>query len=143
MERRQNQPAVTTPIEVLVCPSAPGGSGRIDQPAAGIRAAVSDYSAATAMTPQAYTTNGLTPPDDLRGIIHGDLGTRMAEVLDGLSNTIMVIEDAGRPDFWIHRPPPRAPLDQRRLRQPRRRGGRASGSAWADPMSDLPVHSFA
>ena len=138
----QNQPAITIPIKILICPSAPGGSERIDQVTPSVRAAVSDYAAATAMVVIAYTANGMTPPGDMRGILAGDAGTRLAEIIDGTSQTVMVIEDAGRPNYWVRGP---------------RRGpdtsfvgcgnadvalGRVTGSGWADPASDLPVHSF-
>ena len=139
----QNQPAVTTPIKVLICPSAPGGSGRIDQVTPSVRAAVSDYAAATAMVAVAYSANGLPRPPDRRGIINGTRGTRRAEVTDGLSNTIMVIEDAGRPEYWIRGPRRGPDTSLVGCGNANVAGGRVTGSAWADPASDLPVHSFA
>ncbi len=30
------------------------------------------------------------------------MGIKFAEILDGLSNTIMIVEDAGRPELWIN-----------------------------------------
>ena len=139
----QNQPAITTPLKVLICPSAPGGSERIDQVTASVRAAVTDYAAATAMVAIAYNANGLTPPADLRGILAGDTGTSLAEITDGLSNTVMVIEDAGRPNYWV-RGPRRGPDNNNvGCGNANVAGGRVTGSGWADPASDLPVHSFA
>jgi prepilin-type N-terminal cleavage/methylation domain-containing protein len=138
----QNQPAIVTPLNVLICPSAPG-SDRVDQVNSGTRAAVSDYAAATAMVAVAYTANGLTPPYDMRGIIHNAPGTRMAEVLDGLSNTIMVVEDGGRPAHWVRGPRRGPDTANVGCGNANVAGGRVTGSGWADPASDLPVHSFA
>ena len=137
-----NQPAITTPLKVLICPSAPEGIGRFDQVSANIRAAVSDYAAATGMTAIAYTANGLTPPGDLRGMLNGDIGTRMAEVTDGLSNTIMVVEDVGRPGYWVTGRKRGPTTSNVGCGNANVAGGRVTGSGWADPASDLPVHSF-
>jgi hypothetical protein len=139
----QNQPAITTPLKVLICPSAPGGIERVDQVSPTVRAAVSDYAAATSMVAIAYSANGVTPPGDLRGILAGDTGTSLAEVTDGLSNTIMVIEDAGRPGFWIRGPRRGPDTCNVGCGNANVAAGRVTGSAWADPASDLPVHSFA
>jgi prepilin-type N-terminal cleavage/methylation domain-containing protein len=139
----QNQPAITTPLKVLICPSATGGSERIDQVSATVRAAVSDYSAATAMVAVAYTANGLTLPADMRGILNGTAGTRLAEITDGLSNTVMVIEDAGRPAFWVRGPRHGPDTCNPGCGNANVANGRVTGSGWADPASDLPVHSFA
>jgi prepilin-type N-terminal cleavage/methylation domain-containing protein len=138
----QNQPAIITPLKILICPSAPDGIERIDQISPTVRAAVSDYAAATSMVAIAYTANGLTPPADMRGIIATDAGTSMAEVTDGLSNTVMVIEDAGRPGFWIRGPRRGPDTNNVGCGNANVAGGRVTGSAWADPASDLPVHSF-
>ena len=138
-----NQPAVTASLKVLICPSAPGGAERVDQVSPTIRAAVTDYAAATAMVAIAYSASGLTPPGDLRGILAGDTGTRLAEIVDGTSSTVMVIEDSGRPSYWV-RGPRRGPDNNNvGCGNANVAGGRVTGSGWADPASDLPVHSFA
>jgi hypothetical protein len=139
----QNQPAITVPVKVLICPSAPGGGERIDQVTPTVQAAVSDYAAATAMVVIAYTANGLTPPGDMRGIINGNTGTRLAEITDGTSSTIMVIEDAGRPNYWVRGPRRGPDTSIVGCGNANVTGGRVTGSGWADPASDLPVHSFA
>jgi prepilin-type N-terminal cleavage/methylation domain-containing protein len=136
-----NQPAITTKLKIAVCPSAPGAN-RVDSLANNKRAAVTDYAIPNNVAPVAYSGNGLTPPPDTRGIIHGNLGTRMAEVTDGLSNTMLLLEDAGRPDFWL-----------RRKRGPATTsdgcgnddvaGGQVSGAGWADPAGAIPLHTFA
>ena len=39
---------------------------------------------------------------DMRGLLHGNVAPRMASITDGTSNTILVSEDAGRPQFWLN-----------------------------------------
>ena len=39
---------------------------------------------------------------DTRGLLHGNVAPRFASVTDGTSNTIMVSEDAGRPQYWLN-----------------------------------------
>ena len=39
---------------------------------------------------------------DTRGLLHGNVAPRIASITDGTSNTIMVSEDAGRPQFWLN-----------------------------------------
>ncbi|WP_254509380.1 DUF1559 domain-containing protein [Anatilimnocola floriformis] len=136
-----NQPAVTTKIKIAVCPSAPGANRR-DTVVTNKFAAVSDYAIPGNVAPALYTGNGLPAAGDTRGIISGNAGTRMAEVTDGLSNTILLLEDAGRPEFWL-----------RGKRGPASTNdgcgnadvvdGRVKGAGWADPASDIPPHSFA
>jgi prepilin-type processing-associated H-X9-DG protein len=38
---------------------------------------------------------------DVLGALHGNTTRRIAEITDGTSNTIMISEDAGRPNFYI------------------------------------------
>lgn len=135
-----NQLAVKTKLKIALCPSAPNTS-RVTLLASDKQAAVTDYAIPSNVNQQAYTANGLTPPLETRGILHGEAGTRMAEVTDGLSHTAFLLEDAGRPEFWI-----------RRKRGPDTTsdgcgnddvvGGVVSGSAWADPAGAIPLHTF-
>jgi hypothetical protein len=38
---------------------------------------------------------------DARGLLHANVSPRIASILDGTSNTIMVAEDTVRPQFWL------------------------------------------
>jgi prepilin-type N-terminal cleavage/methylation domain-containing protein len=138
----ENQPAVRTKIKILICPSASGGPERLDQFASGRFAAVSDYATPAGTTALVYSANSLPAPTDLRGIINGLEGIRLAQILDGTAQTILVIEDGGRPAHWLRgRQGP--PNSNNSCGNADVSGGRVTGSAWADPAGDLPLHSFA
>jgi prepilin-type N-terminal cleavage/methylation domain-containing protein/prepilin-type processing-associated H-X9-DG protein len=119
-----NEPATRARLEVLLCPAAPAGrvgaKGR----------AVNDY---PALNHVASTNPGFSPapPKDNTG--NGVLGIsrsrRPAEVTDGTSNTILLAEDAGRPQLW----------SGRRLVAPV--GG--GGGAWAGGGSEIALDGSA
>jgi prepilin-type N-terminal cleavage/methylation domain-containing protein/prepilin-type processing-associated H-X9-DG protein len=137
----ENQPAVTVPLKVLICASSPRGIDRRTDLAGSKTAAVTDYAVVTAMTAGAYTANGLTPPTDLRGVIHSTYGTPIAAITDGTSHTLLVVEDAGRPEYWLRRKHGPASNNDG-CGNANVSGGVISGSAWADAATDLPIHSF-
>jgi len=135
-----NQPAVAAPMSLLLCPSTPRGSAIDDMP--GFRAAVTDYAPMSAVAPSLAALLGLPSTLDRAGFFSGNQRRRVAEIADGLSNTLALVEDAGRPDHWVRGP----------LRGPATSfpgggnaavtNGRVTGAAWADPANDVPIHGF-
>lgn len=94
-----NQPAVTRFIKVLTCPAA-GGVGPRDVGFGGQGYGPCDYTPIFDVDPNLIATGLLLPwNDDPRGMIGFD-ESRFADVFDGLSNTIMLAEDAGRPYLY-------------------------------------------
>ena len=103
----QNTTAVATQINFMICPSAPGGyrmapymnslNGQTVQLAAG------DYAIDDGIDEKWLIANNVPHQAGqiTRGLLKGNYLRRIAEVTDGTSNTIMVSEDAGRPDFYI------------------------------------------
>jgi len=106
-----NSTAVGTQIGTLLCPSsaAPGHEHIFTEsdPTTGqsykkVRMAVTDYSVSNGIGPTTISA-GIIPKADYMSMLfncdadHHDLVTRAADVLDGLSNTFMVSESAGRP----------------------------------------------
>jgi prepilin-type processing-associated H-X9-DG protein len=94
---------VTTKLALLTCPSAPSKRNTT-------AAAMTDY----ASTNLAYDANigilpGFTAKEQYsnEGVLaHAPVGTdtsgnRVADILDGTSNTIMLAECAGRPQAWV------------------------------------------
>ena len=127
-----NRPATQTDIAVFVCPSAPGG-----------RENVTDYATCEDFMPVAksiLTAHGVPSRSNWEGLFRGKLlpyypnarPTRMADVTDGLSNTFMLFEDAGRPQKWVagrRGDPDASPVEP------------ISGSRWADDEAEFWIHS--
>ncbi|WP_165247107.1 DUF1559 domain-containing protein [Paludisphaera soli] len=137
-----NSTAVRTRISTLICPSSPADPSRLDgipevQPYSPswtpTVAAITDYSPIVAIDsrlggpPYNVFPAGSTPPETL---IVKNKKTRLADATDGLSNTIVFVESAGRPFVY-------------------RRGGRVFGSVpanrvnaggWARPASDVTLN---
>jgi prepilin-type N-terminal cleavage/methylation domain-containing protein/prepilin-type processing-associated H-X9-DG protein len=117
-----NRPAIATKIAVLICPSTPG-SDRFDEPAPGLFAAAGDYAPTHGVNAKYCNLAGwpLYNPPDANGILT-NRSQRAAEVLDGLSQTILLVEDAGRPQLW---------------RMGRLANGIAENGGWADPNYEI------
>jgi prepilin-type processing-associated H-X9-DG protein len=108
-----NQPASSTRIPTFECPSAPNSHivdittlSAAEQATYGTtwQPKTSDYMAVTRSNSNAivWTTLGLTFPGDPgnRAILTSNQGTRLMEITDGLSNTLMVAEESSRPEGW-------------------------------------------
>ena len=141
--KHANHTAISTVVNSLICPSSPVSdkvlkAGRASNPATGAQindwyGAISDYAINDAvyvgLTPEfADPSNDRSPPwaGSIKGIMFGNKLRRIAEVTDGLSNTFLVSEDAGRPvryEFGMTVA-----------------GGTSSGAAWADYLSEYFTH---
>lgn len=136
-----NQPVVNTRLAVMRCASAPNGSKRIDRLPSGLTSVAGDYAPPSGVSPVLVRV-GLVPPTSNRsGIITPSGSNRMADVCDGTSYTLLITEDAGRPEFWNRKG--RGP-DELRLTCGNYSvtGGRVRGAGWADPAIAVPVHGF-
>ena len=136
-----NQPVVTTRLAVVRCASAPNGSERTDQLPNGGTSQASDYSAPSGVSANLVQLGLVPPTGNLRGVITTSVPVRMASVRDGTSQTLMITEDAGRPEHWVRQGP--GP-DQLSLSCGNFSvsGGRVRGAGWADPAIAIPMHGF-
>lgn len=136
-----NQEAITTPLGILQCPSTPGHGNRLDNIGGGRRAAISDYAPPTGVANIVVATGLIPPPTALSGVLQRNRGTCIRDVLDGTSNTLMITEDAGRPEFWTSdgRGPNNNTPGGGNLPV---HNGRVIGAGWADSSNSIPLHSF-
>src|SRR5262245_10210713 len=111
-----NQPVVATQLTLFQCPSTPM-QDRVDP---NFASACGDYNAPMGVSPNLVAVGLIPPNDNLDGIMGRNRPTRMVSITDGTSSTILVAEDAGRPDLW-----------NAGKRVP---GGYANGGGWADSL---------
>ncbi|MBM3994415.1 MAG: DUF1559 domain-containing protein [Planctomycetes bacterium] len=118
-----NKTAVATQVTALQCSASPT-NGTLSG-----GAAVSDYAPVNLVDTAALAALGLV--DNVAksvGVLDVNFTARMADVTDGLSNTILIAEDAGRPQLW------RAGVQVA--------GSTVSGAAWADRDAEYTLHGF-
>jgi prepilin-type N-terminal cleavage/methylation domain-containing protein len=102
-----NEAVISTHLKVMQCPSAPKADRLYSftlpanaifkgSPAMTWQASASDY------IPPSGVRLGLNFPasQDRHGLLNVDFNCRTTDVRDGLANTILVAELAGRPDVW-------------------------------------------
>jgi hypothetical protein len=98
-----NTLCITTAVATYVCPAAPDPAARNAPSATPTGVALTepmgmlDYGAINQVFLDFYTENVIIPPVDPSGMMQPDLPTSFLRVTDGLSNTILLGEDAGCP----------------------------------------------
>lgn len=118
-----NRQAVQSRVSIMICPSAPSGN-RFDSSFPDILPAAGDYAPTHGVNAKYCRLVGwplYDPPDENGLLIFQPL--RAADVRDGLSQTITLVEDAGRPELW-------------RVGR-RRAAGIAPDAGWADPNYEI------
>jgi prepilin-type processing-associated H-X9-DG protein len=100
-----NQPTVATPLKILQCPSAQA-SRFVDMEHSdgafinGGRGACIDYGPVQGVGPGLAVLGLIDPVDDDRGALPMNEMCRVSAITDGTSNTLLIAEDAGRPQQW-------------------------------------------
>jgi prepilin-type N-terminal cleavage/methylation domain-containing protein/prepilin-type processing-associated H-X9-DG protein len=98
-----NQPVIVTQLRVLQCPATPMPPDRTRTAVTGgvtWTAAMSDYSG-THTIDQVVVTAGWMPASfDRTGVLVLNDHRKLTDISDGSSNTLAVVEQAGRPDVW-------------------------------------------
>ncbi len=100
-----NRPLSETKFRLFICPSAPDDRR---QPPAFVLAGLApygpgDYGSTNEVKTDFYPANGLTTPAAAarQGVLEKEKDVPILAVTDGTSNTIMLGEDAGRPNLMI------------------------------------------
>jgi prepilin-type N-terminal cleavage/methylation domain-containing protein len=124
-------------VKTFMCPSVPGGPTRTVTGTFQGRtwkAAVGDYAVNNAISADlrdgagAGYTDDLGPPGPIyRGVMQGNKVCRVNQITDGTSNTLVVAEDAGRPQRYFRSKPMTAAV---------------SGGAWADRDNEYITHGW-
>jgi prepilin-type N-terminal cleavage/methylation domain-containing protein len=98
-----------TTLKLFLCPSAPPAVGRTQapsgHPAFGLNLAPLDYAVPHFIRNRFYVGTGTPHPlgdtSDIPGGLDRDVEIKMTQVTDGLSNTVMILEDAGRSSYYL------------------------------------------
>jgi prepilin-type N-terminal cleavage/methylation domain-containing protein/prepilin-type processing-associated H-X9-DG protein len=97
----ENQPVASVPLKVMQCPSAePNRYMTFGSFAYGGKGACTDYSATMAVDPALVNLGLVDRVGNLQGVMAENFMARHRDITDGTSNTLLIVEDAGRPRQW-------------------------------------------
>lgn len=98
-----NQPFIAKEVKVFTCPSAPGDR---PLPPSGLMTGRSDYSAIFNVDYRLVNTGLLAPWHGANdGVLMLEYSLALTDISDGASNTLLLVEVAGRPQHWRRRLP--------------------------------------
>ena len=121
-----NLPLTSQPIKIFQCPGTPNSTRKDGDPQINVWniVAVTDYAASTSVSPLAINVNLTGNPQN--GMLPKNQTAKLADVTDGLSNTLMLIESGGRPQIY-----------QRGYAIGTVPAQKVNGGGWARPASDM------
>lgn len=135
----KNRDSIKSKIEALLCPSSPKGD-YLDEVQTNVWTATTDYVPHGAISAGIMNAGIVRRRKDPSGLIVRKI-TRIRDVLDGVSNTLMLVECSGRPEYWVlGRLGPR--INNNGCGNLNVTNGRAKGGGWADPQNFIPMHGF-
>lgn len=97
-DHADNQPATSVTIPLFLCPAAPSSRANTE---GSNTYGIADYTAIYDVDPGLIATGLLSPWNgDPKSAMPVDTGGRLADIIDGTSNTLLVAEVAGRPEVY-------------------------------------------
>ena len=135
-----NATAISTRVPTFVCPSTPNPE-RLDKLPSGRLAACSDYCAIGGVSIKFYLAGYADLIGSRAGAMQWKKRVELRDVRDGLSNTLVVAEDAGRPIHyvWGGIGPDNVNNGGPNINVV---NGRVDGAAWASWQNFIAVHGF-
>ncbi len=138
-----NTTARTTQVKTFLCPSASsnrvGSSAVAGQAGSPFSGAAWDYTNISVIGQPLMTYLNYPDPASYgttwRGVM-SSTGSSVADITDGLSNTILITEDANRPEYWVKG---KRITDQVPISFPGGGAGVAVGGVWADHQKGFGV----
>ena len=122
-----NAAAIANVIPTFLCPSTPNAGNRINT-RAGASCPATDYAPNNAYSANLATAGLADVVPDYSGVLQVNRTWSIPEIVDGTAHTLVISEDAGRPDRW----------QAGRLVAA---GGQQDGG-WADRENEYIVHGF-
>jgi prepilin-type processing-associated H-X9-DG protein len=104
-----NQPVTTTHPKLFQCPAAEPDRIYTAGPSSvyGGKGACGDYAPTWYVDSNLVEKSLIDRPGNYQGVLQPNHMTRLSEITDGISQTILLMEDAGRPRLWrLGRPGP-------------------------------------
>jgi prepilin-type processing-associated H-X9-DG protein/prepilin-type N-terminal cleavage/methylation domain-containing protein len=96
-----NQPVASTQLKILQCPSAePNRESHVLGFSNGRRGACTDYAPTQAVDSVLADEGLIDVVGNYRGVMSLNSMTRLRDITDGTSNTLLLVEVAGRPRLW-------------------------------------------
>ncbi|EMI44841.1 DUF1559 domain-containing protein [Rhodopirellula sp. SWK7] len=135
----ENREIIQTNISTYLCPTTPDNRSFAND--GGFPTATTDYVPPGSIAAEFNRSGHITRRKNPNGMLKGSKVTRFRDALDGLSNTLLMTECAGRPQFFV----------KNRLGPSTNVNGcgnadvtqsLAKWGGWANPGHSIPIHGF-
>lgn len=137
----RNQPIINIEIAIFICPSAPYRINEYIDDSNSKTGALLDYSVPAYVSPDIIKAGYAGPFQNRFGIMQPYIKTRLRSIKDGLTKTLLLTEDSGRPHHWVlGKPGPDEFVSG--CANHGVTGGAVLGGSWASVRNITPLHGF-